>query len=234
MFNRILLSAIIAGILAALALTVAQSAWITPLIQQAETYEDAGKGNTGGHEMHSASALEHHYEQAWQPEDGWMRTLATGVSNTAMGVGFALILCGMYALRQPSGATQGLLWGLAGYVIFFAAPSVGLPPDLPGTAAAELTARQYWWLGTAASTALGLGLIFLQGRKPYKIIGLLLLAVPHLIGAPHPALPQSLAPEALQTQFRLITIGTNALFWLLLGVLSALAFRRLSLQSGDR
>ena len=66
------------------------------------------------------------------------------------------------------------------------------------------------------------------------MIGLLLLAVPHLIGAPHPALPQSLAPEALQTQFRLITIGTNALFWLLLGGLSAAAFKRLSLQSGDR
>jgi cobalt transporter subunit CbtA len=151
-----------------------------------------------------------------------------------MGTGFALMLCGMYALRQPSGAIHGLLWGLAGYVVFFAAPSAGLPPDLPGTAAAELSARQHWWLGAAAATALGLGLIFLQARKLYKMIGILLLAVPHLIGAPHPALPQSLAPETLQTQFRLITIGTNALFWLLLGGLSAAAFRRFPRRLGDR
>ncbi len=234
MFNRILLSAVVAGILAALALTAAQSVWITPLIQQAETYEDAAQENAGGHEVHSAANAEHHHEQAWQPEDGWQRTLSAGLSNAVMGIGFALILCGMYALRQPSGVTQGLGWGLAGYVIFFAAPAVGLPPDLPGTAAAELTARQYWWLGTAASTAFGLALIFLQPRKPYMVIGLLLLAIPHLVGAPHPAMPQSLSPETLLAQFRLITILTNALFWLLLGVLSAAAFRHFSRQPGDR
>ena len=237
MFSRILLSACIAGLAAALALTAAQAVWITPLIAQAETYEEAAQVNTSAHEHHAASSQEndksHHHEDAWQPEDSWQRTLATGISNTVMGVGFALMLCGMYVLRPPSGATQGLGWGLAGYVIFFAAPALGLPPDLPGTAAAELSARQYWWLGTAITTAAGLGLIFLQARKPYKLFGIVMLAVPHVIGAPHPAVPQSLSPESLQTQFRLLTIFTNALFWLLLGVLSAAAFKRLGRPSGD-
>lgn len=237
MFNRIVISACIAGLAAALALTAAQAVWITPLIAQAETYEEAAQVNTSAHEHHAASSQEndnsHHHEDAWQPQDGWQRTLATGISNTVMGVGFALMLCGMYALRQPPNVSQGLRWGLAGYVIFFAAPALGLPPDLPGTAAAELSARQYWWLGTAITTAAGLSLIFLQARKPYKLFGIVMLAIPHVIGAPHPAVLQSLSPEALQTQFRLITIFTNALFWLLLGVLSAAAFKRLGLPSSD-
>lgn len=223
MFNRILFSAFIAGLLAALVLTVTQSVWITPLIQQAEIYEETAQ----------ASAMAHSHEQAWQPEDGWQRTLATGISNTVMGIGFALILCGMYTLRQPSGAIQGLGWGLAGYTIFFAAPAIGLPPDLPGTAVAELAARQYWWLGTAFATAIGLGLIFLQPRKLFKAVGALLLAVPHLIGAPYPAAPQSLSPETLQTHFRLLTVFSNALFWILLGVISAAAFRHFSRQPGN-
>lgn len=230
MFNRILLSACVAGILAALALTVVQHVWVAPLILQAETYEDAAQAGVEEHDAHHA---EHQHESAWQPENGWQRTLSTAISNSVMGIGFALILCGMYTLRRPPGVAQGLGWGLAGYVIFFAAPAIGLPPDLPGTAAAELAARQYWWLGTAAATAAGLGLIFLQPRKAFKVGGVLLLAVPHLIGAPHPAVPQSLAPETLQTQFRLTTIFINAAFWVMLGLLSAASYRHFSRQAGD-
>lgn len=234
MFNRILLSAFIAGVLAALVLTMAQHVWVTPLILQAETYEDAAQANVEERETHHAAMGDHHHEPAWQPENGWQRTLSSAVSNSVMGIGFALILCGMYTLHQPSGVAQGLGWGLAGYFIFFAAPAIGLLPDLPGTAAAELVARQRWWLGTAAATAVGLGLIFLQSSKSFKVAGVLLLALPHLIGAPHPAIPLSLSPETLQTQFRLTTIFINALFWLMLGVLSAVTFRYLSRQPSDR
>lgn len=242
MFNRIFLPAVLAGVLSALVLTLAQHVWVTPLILQAETYEDEAQANANttveAHEHHGVightNDNEHQHEEAWQPENGWQRTLSSAASNSVMGIGFALILCGMYTLRQPSGAAQGIGWGLAGYFIFFAAPSIGLPPDLPGTAAAELAARQYWWMGTAAATAVGLGLIFLQPRKAFKAVGVLALALPHLIGAPHPAMPMSLAPEMLQTQFRLATIFINALFWLMLGVISAAAFKRLAKPTGDR
>ena len=232
MFNRIFLPAVLAGVLSALTLTLAQHIWVTPLILQAETYEDAAQENAGAHEHHGGTE-EHQHEEAWQPENGWQRTLSSAASNSVMGIGFALILCGMYTLRQPSGVAQGISWGVAGYFIFFAAPSIGLPPDLPGTAAAELAARQQWWLGTAVATATGLWLIFLQPRKAYKAAWVLALAVPHLIGAPHPAMPMSLAPEMLQTQFRLATIFINAMFWLMLGVISAAVFKRLAKPTGD-
>jgi cobalt transporter subunit CbtA len=233
-FNRILLSASIAGVLAAMALTVAQTLWSTPLILQAEEFEDAAQTDSVEHHASPASAAEHHHGHAWQPENGWQRTLSTAASNSVMGIGFALILCGIYTLRPPASFIRGLCWGLAGYVVFFAAPASGLPPELPGTATAELAARQYWWIGTSVATAAGLGLIFLQPRNSLKVTGAVLLAIPHLVGAPHPAVPASLTPETLQTSFRFATLFLNALFWLLLGMLSAVAFRHFAGQQRNQ
>ncbi len=233
MFNRILLSAGMAGILAALALTGAQAIWVTPLILQAEEYEDAAHVATAEHHAHG-EAEHHHDEAAWQPENGWQRTLSTAASNSLMSIGFALMLCGFYAVRPPARLIHGFWWGAGGYFIFFAAPASGLPPELPGTAAAELVARQYWWLGTSVATAVGLGLIFLQSRNPWRLAGVVLLALPHLIGAPQLSIVESTAPESLQTSFRLATFFINAVFWLLLGAASAAAFRYFSRQAGNQ
>src|SRR5512135_453445 len=72
MFNRILLPAILTGLLSALVLTLAQHIWITPLILQAETYEVTAQAHVGEHEHHAAME-EHHHEEAWQPAEGWPR-----------------------------------------------------------------------------------------------------------------------------------------------------------------
>lgn len=215
MFSRLLLTALLAGSLAALVLTVVQALWVTPLILQAEVYENAAV-----HEHDPAEA------EAWQPETEAQRLLATGLGNAVLALGYGLMFVGLFVLRRPAHALQGLAWGLAGFTVFFAAPSLGLPPELPGSAAAALLSRQHWWLSTVAATALGLGLLFLQQRRSWQGLGLLLLAIPHLIGAPQIAESISLAPATLQTQFRLLTLVCNALFWALLGLLSAAAFRR--------
>jgi len=138
-----------------------------------------------------------------------------------MAIGFASMLTGAYCLRRPSRWVIGIGWGLAGYAVFYAAPSFGLPPELPGTSAAELLARQYWWLGTAFATAIGLGLLFLQSKPLPRLAGGMLLLIPHLLGAPQPAMPESLAPEALQVQFIQVSALSNLLFWLVLGSVSA-------------
>lgn len=213
MFKPLLLSAGISGIAAAMLLSLMQMLWVTPFILEAETYE------AGSHSM-SATVAEHdHPSEAWQPEDGWQRTLATISSNIIMAIGFATILMGVYCLRKPTRWTGGLAWGLVGYAAFFVAPSLGLPPELPGTESAELLARQYWWLATVCATAAGLGL--LQARKHLKLIGAVLILLPHAIGAPQPAIAASLAPAALDAQFVLATALSNLLFWLALGGLSA-------------
>ncbi|MCY1459810.1 cobalt transporter subunit CbtA (proposed) [compost metagenome] len=123
---------------------------------------------------------------------------------------------------------SGALWGLGGFAVFCLAPTLGLPPELPGTAAADLAQRQAWWVGTAAATAVGLALIVFAHNWLLKIVGAVLLVVPHVIGAPQPEVHQMLAPEALEAEFKVASLLTNAAFWLALGLISAWLYRRSS------
>lgn len=219
MFQRIAFSAGVAGLLAALLLSVLQSLWLTPLILQAETYEVQVEAPvmTEQHE---------HGAGAWSPEDGWPRTLATFGGNLVVAVGFGLVLAGLFNLRTPHRTYQGLLWGLAGYATFCLAPSLGLPPELPGTAAADLTLRQTWWIGTAGATAAALALLVFARHLGFKIAALGLLVLPHVLGAPQPIEHSSLAPHELQRHFQIAVLASNLPFWLLLGLACSWLFRR--------
>lgn len=234
MIKRIARTAGFSGLLAALLLTLLQSFWVAPLILQAETYESAAPAaEHHSHDGEAAAAHEHaagheHSDEAWSPEDGWQRILSTTGGNLVVAVGFALILAALYSLREPNRVATGALWGLAGFAVFCLAPTLGLPPELPGTAAADLGQRQSWWIGTAAATALGLALLVFARHWLFKVLGVVLLVVPHMIGAPQPDVHQSLAPEALETQFKVASWLTNAAFWLALGLLSAWLYRRSS------
>jgi cobalt transporter subunit CbtA len=214
-----LLTAIVAGLVAALAMSVLQSLWLTPLILQAESYEEAAA---------VAPAEHHHDATAWKPEDGWSRRLFTFAATAAMAIGYALLLTAVYlGWRQPRNAAFGLLYGLAGFAIFFAAPGLGLAPELPGTASADIVSRQLWWIGTALATAAGIALIVVQPRWWLRVVGLAVLVAPHLVAAPRPAVEGSAAPAALQSQFVIATSVCSAIFWLILGWSSALAYQKL-------
>lgn len=225
MIKRIAQTAGFTGLLAALLLTLLQSFWVAPLILQAEAFESAPASLEHEHE-HAGAAGHSHDSQAWEPEDGWQRVLSTTGGNLVVAVGFALMLAGLYTLRAPTRTAQGLLWGLAGYATFVLAPTLGLPPELPGTAAADLAQRQIWWIGTAASTAAGIALIVFGRNWLLKALGVAILVVPHVIGAPQPQVHSMLAPEALETQFKIASQLTNVVFWLALGLISTWLFRR--------
>ena len=225
MIKRIAQTAGFTGLLAALLLTLLQSLWVAPLILQAETYEKPAASEVHEHADMAMPAHEHDAE-AWEPEDGWQRVLSTTGANLVVAVGFALMLAGLYTLRAPTRTAQGLLWGLAGYATFVLAPTLGLPPELPGTAAADLAQRQIWWIGAAASTAAGIALIVFGRNWLLKILGVAILAVPHVIGAPQPEVHSMLAPQALEAQFKIASQLTNVAFWLALGLISAWLFRR--------
>ncbi|MBC3775555.1 CbtA family protein [Pseudomonas sp. SWRI99] len=225
MIKRIAQTAGFSGLLAALLLTLLQSFWVSPLILQAETYEQA-EPVAEAHEHAAGAAAHSHDSEAWEPENGWQRVVSTTGGNLVVAIGFALMLAGLYTLRAPTETSQGLLWGLAGYATFVLAPTLGLPPELPGTAAADLASRQLWWIGTAASTAVGLALLAFSHNWLMKIFGVAILLVPHVIGAPQPQVHSMLAPQALETQFKIASQLTNVAFWLALGLISAWLFRR--------
>ncbi len=69
-------------------------------------------------------------------------------------------------------------------------------------------------------------MIFYGQRAWLKAGGLLILAVPHLIGAPQPETHEALAPLELQRQFIAASLFTSLAFWLLLGGVTGLLSRR--------
>ena len=230
MLKETLLASLLAGLCAAVILTCLQTVWVTPLILQGEVYEDAA---AAAHQSAPAVAQEGHHHEAdeWKPHDGMERTLYTAAADLLLAVGYAFVLISTYLLwRAPRTALWGAAFGLAGFAVFFAAPALGLPPELPGTAAAELSIRQAWWVMTAAATAVGLLMLFSSQRLPIRLLAVAVLIAPHLVPAPQPDVAGSLAPEGLQSQFRLATTVCNAIFWLTLGVASSIAWRKLVRQ----
>lgn len=218
--------AALAGILAGLLLTLVQKIQVVPLILEAEAYEQAVETANPANRINAPAEHEH---GAWQPENGWGRNLFTAAANIVVALGFALLLGAAVALRGAKlDWRSGLLWGLGGYAAFFVAPSLGLPPEVPGTQAAELAHRQVWWVATSIFTATGLAFMFFFRQRAVKVLGAVLPIVPHLIGAPQPEVHGGAAPAALTQAFVIATFIANAVFWLGLGGLFGFFHRRLA------
>ncbi|MBV9016176.1 MAG: CbtA family protein [Alphaproteobacteria bacterium] len=224
MLRRILLTALIAGTIAGLFAAGLQYLKLIPLIAAAEVYEAAG-----AHE-HQHNAGQDDVAPAWEPAPGIERGGYTILADLLAGIGFALLLSGAVALARLRGyaidARRGLIWGAAGFVVFAVAPAIGLPPELPGMASAELAARQQWWLLTAAATAAGLGIAIFARPLALRLAGVVLLLMPHLLGAP--AAPEGGAgvPAELAAEFATASLVIAAAFWLLLGSLSGWLYHR--------
>jgi cobalt transporter subunit CbtA len=217
---RILVTALVAGGIAGLFFFAVQHAKLTPLILAAESYE----GGATGPDAESAE----HVPSAWEPSRGLERSAYTALADLIVGVGYALLLVGAFALRgAPVDVPRGIAWGAAAYAVFALAPALGLPPELPGGHAADLLARQEWWLGTAAATAGGAALLAFSRPMVLKAAGAVLLALPHLIGAPHPREIGGPVPPELAAEFTAASLATNALFWLVLGALCGGIYARL-------
>ncbi|WP_455223191.1 CbtA family protein [Kaarinaea lacus] len=241
MFKRLVFSAVMSGVVVGLLITGLQSFTVIPMILDAESYEATASSSTGlssgetntvhSHDHGRQHAHDHdgheHGSDEWTPEDGFERLFYTVVSNTIAAIGFALLLATCFMFLKNIDWRKGLLWGLGGFVAFQLAPSLGLPPELPGTEAAALEARQVWWIGTAVFTAIGLLLMFNAQNLLLKAIGILFIAVPQVVGAPQPMEHIALAPQSLITQFIIMTTLIGAIFWMSLGALTAYAHNKL-------
>ena len=220
MIGRVLLAALLAGIAAGLVMALLQFARITPLIIAAEKYE-----TSGAHE-HGAGTPDHAHDHDadWKPDDGLERTLYTALTAMVTGAAFAAMLAGAALLLGKSITPQsGVLWGLAGFIAVSLAPAAGLPPELPGMAAADLGARQVWWIATIALTAAGLALFAFRRELWAKGAGALAIALPHLMGAPQPANFDGAVPPGLAALFVANSLAANAVFWCVLGTVLGFA-----------
>ena len=153
----------------------------------------------------------------------------TSLATVVLGIGFALALLGAMVLSgRPIDAGTGLAFGAAGFAAMTLAPALGLPPELPGNAATDLAGRQAWWIFAAASTAAGLAGLLLGRNAAIRITGIVLVAVPHIVGAPQPAAFASTAPAELAGHFAAASLVVSAVFWAVLGAASGAAYERLA------
>jgi cobalt transporter subunit CbtA len=236
LFRAIVFTSVLVGIVAGTAVSLVQFAGTSQLIARAEVFEKAGETDAvspvatakEAHE-HTSTSARVHEEGAWEPADGLERSAFTLAANILTAIGYALVLCGLMALRgKPVTWRTGLLWGVAGFACVMLAPMLGLPPELPGTPAAPLGDRQFWWIATALCTAVGIGLLALQRTTWAAVLAVIIVAAPHVVGAPNaPEAGHALAPEALHYQFIAAAAITSLVFWALLGSLSGMIFRRL-------
>ncbi len=242
MVTRVLTVSILAGLLAGLIVAALQHVTTTPLILKAETYEAAlalKAPTLAAFDGEAKLILAHgpagdapgHDHAEWKPQDGLQRTLFTGAVTIATAIGFAgLLLAGVIAAGDSIDQRGALIWGACGFLALGLAPAMGLAPELPGAASAALEQRQLWWLWTAVATAAGL-FLFLRFEQPLlKLVAVVLILLPHVVGAPHPAPPESKVPAEVAAHFAALSLGIQAALWLatafMVGVLWPWASRR--------
>lgn len=149
------------------------------------------------------------------------RDLLTVAFTVLIYVAYGFILVAGFgaasAVGLQIGPLQGMLWGIGGYFAFQLAPAMGLAPELPGSVAADLGARQVWWWATAGFTALGL-LSLGYGRKAWVfVLAGAALALPHVIGAPVLDEYYGVAPPELAAAFTARVLGVGLVAWSCLG-----------------
>lgn len=237
MFKRMLAGAVFAGCAAGLVGAVLHFVFVQELILLGERYESGALVHSTGGSSPSdavpltAPAAEGHSHAAGEggghahgpadAEGGLSRNALTVLFTMLIYTSYAMLLAAGFALAESTGRkvspVGGLLWGLAGYASFQLAPALGLAPELPGTIAADLGARQVWWWGTALGTATGLALIGYGRSLPLVALGAAVILVPHLVGAPMPEAYWGAAPPEVGAMFAARVLGVGLAVWAILG-----------------
>jgi len=219
MFTRIVTSALFAGGAAGLAAGILQWQFVQPVLLHSELYEQGLLTHFGGTLNSTDVALDR-----LQPMRDALSIIFTMLLNT----GYALILIALMSIRQQSGDEltphKGIIWGIAGYVAVHLAPALSLPPEVPGVAAADVELRQIWWVCTVAATSIGLWLIAFSRNITRIIPAIILILLPHLIGAPEADVFTGPAPTEIGALFASRALGIGLASWAVLGYFSARFF----------
>lgn len=231
MIRNLFTAALVAALCAGLLTAALQHFRVTPIILHAETFEGEGghsHGEATAEHEHAPGTAEHSHDalataesepEEWAPQDGFERTFYTSLATVLAAAGFALVIGAVSMIAGiPITFTNGVLWGLAGFLAFSLAPAYGLAPELPGMPAADLGARQVWWIGTALATGAACVLLAKTRAAWAFAVAALLVIAPHVIGAPVAPDEPSAVPAHLATEFAAITLGTSFVFWLVLGL----------------
>jgi cobalt transporter subunit CbtA len=246
MIARALLAAIFVGLFSGLIATGVQHWRVVPLIIAAEAYEGVAPHDHGAHDhgalerpasalpqLAAALALVQPAMAHGESLDdvgplGLGRLGGTILANMITGTGFALLLLAVSVIGgKPLTLGNAAIWGACGWLALHFLPAIGLPPELPGFPAADLQARQLWWVACVGLSAAGLWMLLVL-QKPYqKLGGAAALAIPHVVGAPQPADIASAVPALLAAEYAIAALVASLILWMVLAHLLAFALRRI-------
>jgi cobalt transporter subunit CbtA len=221
MYSRFIISALFAGASAGLIAGLLQLMFVQPILLHAELYE------TGELVHFGAAAVSAHPEL---PGFDVMRDGLSLVFTMLTYTGYALIMIALMGIAEDRGARidgrSGILWGVSGFVAFHLAPGFTLAPEVPGVAAADVSARQIWWFATVTTAGVALWLIAFGRTWIVWAIAAALLLAPHLIGAPEPDAFTGPVPTEIGALFAARAFGTGLAAWVLLGCFAGYFWQR--------
>jgi cobalt transporter subunit CbtA len=223
MLMRILAGGLIGGIAGGIVVGAIEMVTTTPLILHAEQFEVQ-------HVASAAQALLAHSHGTEGAADGGglTRTLLTFSATILVAVGYAwMLLAAMFAKGVQINARSVIPWAVAGFFAAGLAPALGLAPELPGASAADVELRQIWWFGTTLATALGLAAIFFGRGLVWSAVGVGLIVLPHVIGAPNSGEMESMVPAELAAEFVSASLVVQALIWIVPAVIAGYAMQKM-------
>lgn len=221
MYSKFLISAIFGGAAAGLAAGLLQLVFVQPVLLHAELYETGTLVHFGG-----TSNSAHPDLPGFDAVRDGLSLIFTMLTYT----GYALIMVAAMGFAEDRGAQidgrWGILWGIAGFVAFHLAPGFTLAPEVPGVAAADVTARQIWWFATVTAAAIALWLLAFGENWVMWGAAIILLMAPHLLGAPEPDSFAGPVPTEIGALFAARALGVGLAAWVLLGCFAGYFWQR--------
>lgn len=238
MIRKLLTGGVVAGFAAGLLGALLHFAFVQELILLGEQYESGARVHFEAHAGPDGAGMQaghghggHDHDQSDPNETSTIaRNGLTVLFTGLIYVGYGLLLVAGFALAEHFGRrikiAEAIMWGIAGFASFQLAPAMGLAPELPGSVAADLGARQAWWLGTVIATAGGIALLAYGRGVVWWVLAGALLAAPHVIGAPQLGEYYGVAPPELAAQFAARVLGVGLVVWTVLGWLAGVLWQR--------
>lgn len=221
MFQKFLITSLFAGAAAGLIAGILQLIFVQPVLLHAELYESGQLVHFG------AEAVSAHPDL---PGFDVVRDVMSVVFTMLTYTGYTLILVALMSIAEERGAQidgrTGILWGIAGFVTVHFAPGLTLAPEVPGAAAADVGARQVWWWSTVVAAGIAMWLLAFGRNWTMWGVAVILLAAPHLIGAPEPDIFTGPVPTEIGALFAARAFGVGLVAWVLVGSFAGYFWQR--------
>jgi cobalt transporter subunit CbtA len=214
-------SAVLAGFAAGIIAAILHLAFVQPILLEAELYESGAIAHGQGIDATETAAAEMDGHKHDHVGDVIRNTLSL-LFLCCIYVAYALLMVTCFSIAEffnrPVEKRAGLIWGICGFAAMQLFPAFGLPPELPGNSSPGLEIRQLWWGLTAFATVIGFGAIFWNKSWIVKCVGLAIISLPHLIGAPSVSEFAGVAPPELSSHFASRSLALGFIVWSFLGV----------------